>query len=94
MGVRRRGAVAAAVVSALALAGEAGALPRCEPLVRTGGGPLVTTGDGPLVATGDEPVIKTGDIDLLEDVLEHISVPFGEGSGAPHQVYGQEAQER
>ncbi|MDG4861318.1 hypothetical protein P8605_24610 [Streptomyces sp. T-3] len=33
------------------------------------------------------PLVKTGDIDLLEDVLEHISVPIGPGGRAVHQMY-------
>ncbi|NGO76201.1 hypothetical protein G6045_11060 [Streptomyces sp. YC504] len=37
-----------------------------------------------------EPLIRTGDIDVLEDVLEHISVPLGEGGRAVHQLYGAE----
>ncbi|MBC9713307.1 hypothetical protein H9Y04_12080 [Streptomyces sp. TRM66268-LWL] len=37
-----------------------------------------------------EPLVRTGDIDVLEDVLEHISVPLGEGGKAVHQLYGAE----
>ncbi|SDJ54887.1 hypothetical protein [Streptomyces indicus] len=69
--VRKAGAVAAAVVTALTVtAAAAPAGPRPEPLIRT------------------------GDIDVLEDVLEHISLPLGEGGRAVHQWYGPEQQER
>ncbi|WP_455351677.1 hypothetical protein [Streptomyces sp. SYSU K217416] len=37
------------------------------------------------------PLVSTGDVDLLEDVLEHISVPAGEGSRAVHQMYDSRA---
>lgn len=40
----------------------------------------------PLVNTGDVGV-RTGDLDLLEDVLEHISVPFGHEGTLTHQLY-------
>lgn len=40
----------------------------------------------PLVETGDVGV-RTGDLDLLEDVLEHISVPFGHEGTLTHQLY-------
>ncbi|MFC8195490.1 hypothetical protein ACFUTV_08830 [Streptomyces sp. NPDC057298] len=40
----------------------------------------------PLVTTGDVGV-RTGDLDLLEDVLEHISVPFGGSGTLTHQLY-------
>ncbi|MFC7303256.1 hypothetical protein ACFQVC_03385 [Streptomyces monticola] len=39
-------------------------------------------------AAGPDPIVRTGDIDVLEDVLEHISVPVGEGGRAVHQLYG------
>ncbi|MBQ0852412.1 hypothetical protein ACFU9Y_37320 [Streptomyces sp. NPDC057621] len=40
----------------------------------------------PLVTTGDVGV-RTGDLDLLEDVLEHISIPFGHKGTLTHQLY-------
>ncbi|MFF3482753.1 hypothetical protein ACFYXC_05660 [Streptomyces sp. NPDC002701] len=40
----------------------------------------------PLVNTGDVGV-RTGDLDLLEDVLEHISMPFGHEGTLTHQLY-------
>ncbi|WP_328493055.1 hypothetical protein OHS59_10145 [Streptomyces sp. NBC_00414] len=40
----------------------------------------------PLVNTGDVGV-RTGDLDLLEDVLEHISIPFGHKGTLTHQLY-------
>jgi hypothetical protein len=44
----------------------------------------------PLVETGDVGV-RTGDLDLLEDVLEHISVPFGHEGTLTHQLYDSRA---
>ncbi|MDQ1035170.1 hypothetical protein QFZ75_001586 [Streptomyces sp. V3I8] len=44
----------------------------------------------PLVETGDVGV-RTGDLDLLEDVLEHISVPFGHKGTLTHQLYDSRA---
>ncbi|KAA0930229.1 MULTISPECIES: hypothetical protein [Streptomyces] len=44
----------------------------------------------PLVETGDVGV-QTGDLDLLEDVLEHISVPFGHEGALTHQLYDSRA---
>ncbi|MET9560004.1 hypothetical protein [Streptomyces tauricus] len=40
----------------------------------------------PLVNTGDVGV-RTGDVDALEDVLEHISIPFGHEGTLTHQLY-------
>jgi hypothetical protein len=31
--------------------------------------------------------VRTGDVDLLEDVLEHVSVPFGQKGALTHQLY-------
>ncbi|MEU7576887.1 hypothetical protein AB0B50_04695 [Streptomyces sp. NPDC041068] len=47
----------------------------------------VLSAAGPAHAAGPDPLVRTGDIDLLEDVLEHISVPVGDGSKTIHQLY-------
>ncbi|MEV0320982.1 hypothetical protein ACIBKX_10970 [Streptomyces sp. NPDC050658] len=41
----------------------------------------------PAAAEACEPMVRTGDIDLFEDVLEHISVPMGDGGRTTHQLY-------
>ncbi|MFC4469880.1 hypothetical protein ACFPH6_36185 [Streptomyces xiangluensis] len=41
----------------------------------------------PLVRTGDVGNVRMGDTDTLEDVLEHISVPFGGSGTLTHQMY-------
>ncbi|NGO11105.1 hypothetical protein G5C60_26770 [Streptomyces sp. HC44] len=41
----------------------------------------------PLVRTGDIGKVRMGDNDTLEDVLEHISVPFGGSGTLTHQMY-------
>ncbi|MEV6590750.1 hypothetical protein [Streptomyces acidicola] len=40
----------------------------------------------PLVQSGDVYVL-TGDYDILEDVMEHISMPSGDGNAMMHQMY-------
>lgn len=40
----------------------------------------------PLVQSGDIHVL-TGDYDVLEDVMEHISMPSGDGNAMMHQFY-------
>jgi hypothetical protein len=40
----------------------------------------------PLVKSGDVSVIN-GDVDFLEDVMEHISMPSGDGNAMTHQFY-------
>jgi hypothetical protein len=52
----------------------------------TGAAPAHAAPAEPLVSTGDVGV-RTGDLDLLEDVLEHISVPFGGSGTLTHQLY-------
>ncbi|TGB03140.1 hypothetical protein [Streptomyces sp. MZ04] len=42
---------------------------------------------GPAAAVEVGPLVRTGDIDLFEDVLEHISVPMGDGGRMVHQLY-------
>jgi hypothetical protein len=65
------GVAVAAVVATLSGTGAASAAPAPAE-------PLVTTGD-----VG----VKTGDLDVLEDVLEHISMPFGSRGTLTHQLY-------
>ncbi|MEU5701401.1 hypothetical protein ACFFS2_01195 [Streptomyces aurantiacus] len=67
------GVAVAAVVATLSGTGAASAAPAPAPAE-----PLVTTGD-----VG----VRTGDLDLLEDVLEHISVPSGSTGPLTHQLY-------
>jgi hypothetical protein len=40
----------------------------------------------PVVQSGDVNVL-TGDYDILEDVMEHISMPSGDGNTITHQLY-------
>ncbi|MFF1692581.1 hypothetical protein ACFVXC_03005 [Streptomyces sp. NPDC058257] len=47
----------------------------------------VLAGAGPAQAAASEPLIRTGDIDVLEDVLEHISVSIGGEGRTVHQLY-------
>ncbi|GAB3012953.1 hypothetical protein GCM10023080_094970 [Streptomyces pseudoechinosporeus] len=45
---------------------------------------------GPLVRTGDIAPVRMGNVegnDTLEDVLEHITVPFGDSGTLTHQMY-------
>ncbi|NBE52711.1 hypothetical protein [Streptomyces boluensis] len=42
-------------------------------------------------AEGGVTLVRTGDIDLLEDVLEHISVSDGRGGRTVHQMYDSKA---
>jgi hypothetical protein len=55
-------------------------------LLATGAAPAHAAPAEPLVSTGDVGV-RTGDVDALEDVLEHISVPFGGSGTLTHQLY-------
>ncbi|WP_033320192.1 hypothetical protein [Streptomyces yerevanensis] len=41
----------------------------------------------PLVTTGDVGNVRMGDTDTFEDVLEHISIPFGGSGTLTHQMY-------
>lgn len=41
----------------------------------------------PLVTTGDVGNVRMGDADTFEDVLEHISIPFGGSGTLTHQMY-------
>lgn len=50
-----------------------------------------STAAGTTYAAESGPLVKTGDIDLLEDVLEHISVSVGKDGRAVHQMYDSEA---
>ncbi|MGW3421855.1 hypothetical protein [Streptomyces phaeochromogenes] len=52
----------------------------------TGAAPAQAAPAEPLVNTGDVGV-RTGDVDALEDILEHISVPFGGSGTLTHQLY-------
>ncbi|MDQ0773425.1 hypothetical protein QF026_001891 [Streptomyces aurantiacus] len=69
------GVAVAAVVAVLSGTGAASAAPAPAPAPAE---PLVTTGD-----VG----VQTGDLDVLEDVLEHISMPFGSRGTLTHQLY-------
>ncbi|MDQ1024974.1 hypothetical protein QF035_002556 [Streptomyces umbrinus] len=52
----------------------------------TGAAPAQAAPAEPLVNTGDIGV-RTGDVDAMEDILEHISVPFGGSGTLTHQLY-------
>ncbi|MGP4044636.1 hypothetical protein [Streptomyces sp. 2A115] len=64
----------------------AAAVSAASALFAVGAAPAHAAPDEPLVTTGDVGV-RTGDVDLLEDVLEHISVPFGGSGTLTHQLY-------
>lgn len=48
--------------------------------------PVQAAAAEPVVRSGDVYVL-TGDVDLLEDVMEHISMPSGNGNTMTHQLY-------
>lgn len=48
--------------------------------------PAQAAASEPLVWSGDVNVL-TGDVDFLEDVMEHISMPSGDGNTMTHQLY-------
>lgn len=56
-------------------------------LSATAAAPAHAAPGDPLVTTGDVGNVRTGDTDTLEDVLEHISVPFGGSGTLTHQMY-------
>ncbi|MEU9184260.1 hypothetical protein AB0D14_06765 [Streptomyces sp. NPDC048484] len=64
----------------------AGAVAVVAVLSTTGSASAQAAPAEPLVETGDVGV-RTGDLDVLEDVLEHISVPFGHKGKLTHQLY-------